>query len=217
MILKKISPMYYFINVTPKVRLRIVQLTKKYEYMSENETYKQKTENFSPKYPSTFNNVLKIIRNAIFSINIFLLNSNSETKLSIFPRFPVIENSIIDTARLNLKQEEIIDQRFLFSPKTTETTEIEGEIEEIEDDEYRYSNWRNFQIGLALGGSATGMWFAYKGLTIWEKWMKDQEQRDIEEEIQMTGTYISPGAGNVETSIDPITGKKIQIKPLKQD
>lgn len=43
--------------------------------------------------------------------------------------------------------------------------------------------------------------------------MKDQEQKDIEEEIEMTGTYINPGAGNVESSIDPITGKKIEIKP----
>ena len=42
--------------------------------------------------------------------------------------------------------------------------------------------------------------------------MKDQEQKDIEEENEMTGTYINPGAGNVESSIDPITGKKIEIK-----
>ena len=28
----------------------------------------------------------------------------------------------------------------------------------------------------------------------------------------MTGTYINPGANNVESSIDPITGKKIEIK-----
>ena len=48
------------------------------------------------------------------------------------------------------------------------------------------------------------------------KWMKEQEQKDIEEEIEMTGTYINPGAGNVESSIDPITGKKIEIKPSKE-
>merc|ERR1712167_393773 len=66
---------------------------------------------------------------------------------------------------------------------------------------------------LTVGGSALSIWFVYKGLNVWEKWMKDQEQKDIEEEIEMTGTYINPGAGNVETSIDPITGKKIEIKP----
>nr|UXY87617.1 hypothetical protein CcurKRNrm1_p087 [Cryptomonas curvata] len=127
-------------------------------------------------------------------------------------------NSIlIDTSKLNIKQEDVINETFLFSPKTTQPSDIESEIEEIEDDEYRYRNWKNTQIGLALGGSAIGMWFAYKGLNVWEKWMKDQEQKDIEEEIQMTGTYINPGAGNVEISIDPITGKKIQIKPLKKD
>mmetsp|Transcript_6576 Transcript_6576/g.12771 ORF Transcript_6576/g.12771 Transcript_6576/m.12771 type:complete len:80 (+) Transcript_6576:485-724(+) len=59
------------------------------------------------------------------------------------------------------------------------------------------------------------MWFAYKGLHVWEKWMNEQEQKDIEEEIEMTGTYIDPGAGNVDASIDPVTGKKIVIKEKK--
>ena len=46
--------------------------------------------------------------------------------------------------------------------------------------------------------------------------MKEQEQKDIEEEIEMTGTYINPGAGNVDASIDPVTGKKIVIKEEKK-
>merc|ERR1712216_893983 len=97
------------------------------------------------------------------------------------------------------------NEKFLFSNRTTQNTEIESEIEEIEDDEFRYSAWKNSQVGLTVGGSALSMWFAYKGLNVWEKWMKDQEKKDIEEEIELTGTYINPGAGNVESSIDPIT------------
>mmetsp|Transcript_16562 Transcript_16562/g.25726 ORF Transcript_16562/g.25726 Transcript_16562/m.25726 type:complete len:210 (+) Transcript_16562:1133-1762(+) len=119
---------------------------------------------------------------------------------------------VINAGDLNLKREDIINEKFLFSPSTTSLTEVEKEIQEIEDDEYRYRSWRNTQVFLALGGSALGMWFAYKGLTALEKWMKEQEQKDIEEEIQMTGTYINPGAEKVEASIDPKTGKKIQIK-----
>jgi len=124
---------------------------------------------------------------------------------------------VVDGNLLNIKREDIFNEKFLFSNRTTQNTEIESEIEEIEDDEFRYSAWKNSQVGLTVGGSALSMWFAYKGLNVWEKWMKDQEQKDIEEEIEMTGTYINPGAGNVETSIDPITGKKIEIKPKKDD
>mmetsp|Transcript_37929 Transcript_37929/g.89415 ORF Transcript_37929/g.89415 Transcript_37929/m.89415 type:complete len:227 (+) Transcript_37929:33-713(+) len=130
----------------------------------------------------------------------------------------VLSSIVIDGNSLNLKREDVFNENFLFSPLTTKSSEVEMEIEEIEDDEYRYSAWKNTQIGLAVGGSALGMWFAYNGLNAWERWMKEQEKKDIEEEIQMTGTYINPGAGNVEASIDPITGKKIQIKsPSKED
>jgi len=124
---------------------------------------------------------------------------------------------IVDGNLLGIKREDIFNEKFLFSNRTTQNTEIESEIEEIEDDEFRYSAWKNSQVGLTVGGSALSMWFAYKGLNVWEKWMKDQEKKDIEEEIELTGTYINPGAGNVESSIDPITGKKIEIKQEKKE
>ena len=37
------------------------------------------------------------------------------------------------------------------------------------------------------------------------------EQRDIDEERDLTGTYISIDAGDVESAIDPRTGKNITI------
>jgi hypothetical protein len=160
---------------------------------------------------------IRNIRNSMKNFYVFLKKSYYRTSIINLSALYFTNSIIIDTSKLNIKQEDIINDSFLFSHKTTEPSEIEAEIQEIEDDEYRYRTWKNTQIGLALGGSAIGMWFAYKGLNVWEKWMKDQEQKDIEEEIQMTGTYINPGAGNVEISIDPITGKKIQIKPSKKD
>eukprot|EP00284_Hemiselmis_tepida_P015588 CAMPEP_0174917334 /NCGR_PEP_ID=MMETSP1355-20121228/2379_1 /TAXON_ID=464990 /ORGANISM="Hemiselmis tepida, Strain CCMP443" /LENGTH=139 /DNA_ID=CAMNT_0016162409 /DNA_START=271 /DNA_END=690 /DNA_ORIENTATION=+ len=116
---------------------------------------------------------------------------------------------------LRLTKEDLANEEFLFSKNTTQRTVIEEEICEIEDEEFRYRNWKNAQVGIAIGGSGIGMWFAYKGLHLWERWMNEQEQKDIEEEIEMTGTYIDPGAGNVDASIDPITGKKIVIKEKK--
>mmetsp|Transcript_6575 Transcript_6575/g.12767 ORF Transcript_6575/g.12767 Transcript_6575/m.12767 type:complete len:224 (+) Transcript_6575:52-723(+) len=121
----------------------------------------------------------------------------------------------INTINLRLTKEDLANEDFLFSKNTTQRTKIEDEICEIEDEEFRYRNWKNAQVGIAIGGSGIGMWFAYKGLHVWEKWMNEQEQKDIEEEIEMTGTYIDPGAGNVDASIDPVTGKKIVIKEKK--
>ncbi len=137
-----------------------------------------------------------------------LPNNKLSERLNIKP----VEAIEINTSKLGLVRENIINEKFLFSQQTTQKTIIETEIEEMEDDEFRYKNWKNIQIGFAIGGSGIGMWFAYKGLNAWEQWMKEQEQKDIEEEIEMTGTYIDPGAGSIEASIDPLSGKKIIIK-----
>ncbi|ABW98060.1 hypothetical protein HAN_2g234 (nucleomorph) [Hemiselmis andersenii] len=121
----------------------------------------------------------------------------------------------INLTNLRIVKEDLCYEGFLFSKNTTRRTMVEEEIREIEDEEFRYRNWKNAQVGIAIGGSGIGMWFAYKGLHVWEKWMNEQEQKDIEEEIEMTGTYIDPGAGNVDASIDPLTGKKIVISEKK--
>ena len=196
------------------------------------------TKNYSVKLPNPNSNKCRTKKSlGNFKFNKFLNNKNKSNKdraavnlvLGIFTWFFFYKNSnaidfnknikntpasvIVDGNLLGIKREDIFNEKFLFSHRTTQNTEIESEIEEIEDDEFRYSAWKNSQVGLTVGGSALSIWFVYKGLNVWEKWMKDQEQKDIEEEIEMTGTYINPGAGNVESSIDPITGKKIEIKP----
>jgi len=196
------------------------------------------TKNYSVKLPNPNSNKCRTKKSlGKFKFNKFLNNKNKSNKdraavnlmLGIFTWFFFYKNSnaidfnknikntpasvIVDGNLLGIKREDIFNEKFLFSHRTTQNTEIESEIEEIEDDEFRYSAWKNSQVGLTVGGSALSIWFVYKGLNVWEKWMKDQEQKDIEEEIEMTGTYINPGAGNVESSIDPITGKKIEIKP----
>lgn len=156
------------------------------------------------------------IKKIIVALSFFFLQILNEKKLGKIINPSPSNASEINLSNLRIIKEDIIDENFLFSKNTTQKTKIESEIDEIEDDEFRYKNWRNTQIGLAIGGSGVGMWFAYKGLNAWEKWMKEQEQKDIEEEIEMTGTYINPGAGNVDASIDPVTGKKIIIKEEKK-
>ena len=123
-----------------------------------------------------------------------------------------IDTHQIDTFDLRIVQEDILNENFLFSEKTTQNTMIEQEIQEIEDVEFRYESWRSTQMGLVLGGSVLGMWFTFKGLNAWEQWMKEQEQKDIEKEIKMTGKYINPLAENIKLTIDPLTGKKFNDK-----
>jgi len=146
---------------------------------------------------------------SIFSIFSFDYSNNLDF---VKTKNDMLGSVIIDANELDLKREDIFDENFLFSPDTTKRTEIQIEIDQIEDDEYKYSTWKNTRNGITVVGSAISIWFGYKGLTVWEKWMKDQEQKEIEEEIKLTGTYIDPSAANIESSIDPVTGKRIQKK-----
>jgi hypothetical protein len=45
--------------------------------------------------------------------------------------------------------------------------------------------------------------------------MKERDAAEIRREIEMTGTYVNPFAGDVEEIVDPITGqkKKLEKKP----
>nr|UXY86709.1 hypothetical protein CparaKRNrm1_p078 [Cryptomonas paramecium] len=124
-------------------------------------------------------------------------------------------SNTIDISSLALAQEDVINNSFLFSSKTTKFSEVEMELKDAEKDERRYLIQKDIQTGFILGGSMIGIWLFYEGLNIWEKWIKEQEKKNIQEEIELTGIYIDPNASNVETSIDPITGKKIQIKSEK--
>jgi hypothetical protein len=179
----------------------------KYKYNSKNYNQKKATLTIEkePKLKNNSNLILIIFTCLSLNTRSNAVNINDANRKPL-------ASVVVDGNLLNIKREDIFNERFLFSNRTTQNTEIESEIQEIEDDEFRYSAWKNSQVGLTVGGSAVSMWFAYKGLNVWEKWMKEQEQKDIDEEIEMTGTYVNPGAGNVESSIDPITGKKIKIK-----
>merc|ERR1719199_1330377 len=172
------------------------------------------SKNYSVKLPNPNSNKCRTKKSpSNFGFNKFFNNKNKSNKnktaanlmLGLFTWFFFYKNSnaidfnknmkntpasvIVDGNLLGIKREDIFNEKFLFSHRTTQNTEIESEIEEIEDDEFRYSAWKNSQVGLTVGGSALSIWFVYKGLNVWEKWMKDQEQKDIEEEIEMTDKF----------------------------
>lgn len=159
---------------------------------------------------------LKVI---VLILTTFITQIGSTKKVSKIFKTSNLNAIEIDTVGLRITREDMLNEKFLFSHKLIQNSSVENDIQEIEDEEYNYKNWRNSQIGLAIGGSILGMWFTFKGLNAWEKWMKDQEQKDIQEEIKMTGRYIHPSAKNLNISVDPVTGKKILVneKQKKQD
>merc|ERR1719409_562380 len=129
------------------------------------------TKNYSVKLPNPNSNKCRTKKSlGKFKFNKFLTNKNKSNKdraavnlmLGIFTWFFFYKNSnaidfnknikntpasvIVDGNLLGIKREEIFNEKFLFSHRTTQNTEIESEIEEIEDDEFRYSAWKNSYV-----------------------------------------------------------------------
>lgn len=65
---------------------------------------------------------------------------------------------------------------------------------ELEEYEVATQWFRNLQMLWATLASAGGIYVLYKGGVMWENWIQEQEKKDMEEEIEMTGTFIDPRA-----------------------
>lgn len=103
------------------------------------------------------------------------------------------------------------EREFIFSEGLTRRGDLEEELAELDE----VKSDRAFErvastVGL-YGVAAGGIYFTVQGARGIERWMKQQELNDIEEERELTGEYISVDAGDVETSIDPLTGKNLTI------
>lgn len=65
------------------------------------------------------------------------------------------------------------------------------------------------------GGAVALVYLSVQGLGNVERWLKKQELADMEEERELTGTYISVDASDVDSAIDPTTGKNLTISRAK--
>ena len=93
---------------------------------------------------------------------------------------------------------------------------LEDELEQLDAARAERSGARAVGTLLTYGGALGGVYLTVTGLSNVERWMKQQELRDIEEEREITGQYISVDAGDVETAIDPLTGKNLTIVGAKK-
>ena len=110
-----------------------------------------------------------------------------------------------------IKEKDYCGDRELRARKTTQYSEAEEEIMELEEYEVGTQWFRDLQRLWAGLASIAGIMVLYRGGVLWERWIQEQERKDMEEEIKLTGTFISPRAVRKdENEDDKRDGKKGQ-------
>lgn len=102
-------------------------------------------------------------------------------------------------------------KRFIFSDKLTVRSPLQEELDELEHGDSSRKGKLPLKGLAAVGISAAGVYGSVVGVKKMERGFKAQEKRDIEEEIELTGSYTSFDAGDVEGAVDPNTGKNITV------
>jgi len=102
-------------------------------------------------------------------------------------------------------------KNYIFSDSLTSMSRLEREFDDIFW--YTLANRRQHrtQTLVNLGEGALTVAAARAGLLAWERWNKEKERKDIEEEIEQTGRYISPDASDITESVNATTGKKSKL------
>lgn len=127
-------------------------------------------------------------------------------------------NGALDLSDLGIKADEYAGHKQLFKLKTTQYSEAEEEIMELNEDEVDNKWFYDLQVMWAGLGSVVGIFALYKGGVLWEKWIQEQERKDMEEEIELTGQFIDPRAvRKPEDEDDGGKGKKGGDKPSGGD
>jgi len=103
------------------------------------------------------------------------------------------------------------ERSFLFSEELTAKTPLEDELEQLDEVKSEKGFAKTIGTAVTYGTALGGVYLTVRGMSNVERWMKQQELRDIEEERELTGQYISVDASDVDTSIDPTTGKNLTI------
>lgn len=103
-------------------------------------------------------------------------------------------NQSIPLRSLGIKQSDYLGERELRLRKTTQYSEAEEEIMELEEYAVATKWFRDLQAMWAGVASVGGIAVLYKGGVLWERWIQEQERKDMEEEIELTGKFISPRA-----------------------
>lgn len=109
------------------------------------------------------------------------------------------------------------DRKFIFSEELVRKTELDEELDELDEIKTDKAFEKTLSTVSLYGTVAGGLYAGTKGLQAIERAMKKQELRDIEEERELTGEYVSIDAGDVKSVIDPKTGKNMTVTTARKD
>uniref|UniRef100_A0A7S1XFW7 Uncharacterized protein n=1 Tax=Compsopogon caeruleus TaxID=31354 RepID=A0A7S1XFW7_9RHOD len=97
------------------------------------------------------------------------------------------------TPKARRKLDRILNDRNL--TKLSEADEIMQQLD-IEEEEDQFMVGIQSFLGVVVAVTILALF--YRGGLWWELWMKEQERRDEEEEIRMTGQFIDPRAERID-------------------
>lgn len=133
-------------------------------------------------------------------------------KKSRAPPRPTKPNEInFDAALPRRVARQFTSEKFIFSDSLTSRSPLQEELEELDMLKDERSSEGQLRGVVTLGGSAGLLYGIGKGLQSVERYFRNQEKRDIAEEMELTGQYISFDAGEVEGAVDPKTGQNITV------
>merc|ERR1719171_2080294 len=105
---------------------------------------------------------------------------------------------------------------YIFSDSLTQVSRLEREFDDIlwhslaNRRLHRARTIANLGEGVLLVAGLRG------GLVAYERWQKEEERKDIEEELERTGMYVSVDASSVVEFTDAKTGKKSKAGSSKK-
>ena len=120
---------------------------------------------------------------------------------------------VLDMDKLMSKKQarRYTDRDQIFSDALMTQSPLEDELQQLDEAKNERSVAKSVGTLITYGGALGGVYIAVQGLSSVERWMKQNELDDIKAEIELTGQYTSVDASDVDTAIDPTTGKNLTI------
>merc|ERR1719483_1697663 len=131
------------------------------------------------------------------------------------------QNTPADTAQLPRDMEDLLgrgahreymNRDFLFGEELTALTPLQEELDELDE----YTSQGDGFVGkfkgvFTIAGTGALMYGTLRVLQQAEKTFITNEKKEMQEEMDLTGIFISIDAGEVEGAVDPKTGKNITV------
>jgi len=145
------------------------------------------------------------------------LRSDSREVVTI-PKEAMTPDGELDVSELFKKEaKHLISPRFLFQDSLSASTPFEEEMRDLEMAKTAEKGSQALKAIVVPVVTFGVVLVTGKILLALDGWMKQQERQDMEREMELTGTYVSIDAGDVDTAIDPTSGKNITIVRNKQN